>query len=179
MVNPSLTDVAIRQAREDDAQRLLRFAVRRFAERIPVLFESAAPPSLEDRRAFLQRVPAEGGVILVAQAGPEIVGLLDFHRAKRPQAAHSGGLGMSVDKEHRRRGIGAALLQALLSWTTDAGISRVELEVFEINEPAIRLYERMGFEHEGRRRKAVAVEGRKIDVLLMARLLPAELAPVG
>jgi L-phenylalanine/L-methionine N-acetyltransferase len=172
-----MTDLVIRQAVEDDAERLFRFAVQRFAERLPVLFESTVPPSLEDRRTFLQRVPADGGVILVADAGPEIVGALDFHRAKRPQAAHCGGLGMSVSREHRRHGIGASLLQALFTWTKGAGVSRVELEVFENNDAAIRLYERMGFEHEGRRRQAATVGGKKIDILLMARLLAAEQDP--
>ena len=169
-----MTDVVIRPAREEDAERLLRFAMQRFEERLPVLFESTTPPSLEDRRAFLQRVPAEGGVILLADAGSEVVGLLDFHRAKRPQAAHGGGLGMSVAREYRGRGIGTALLQALFDWTTGAAISRVELEVFETNDAGIRLYQRMGFEHEGRRRQAVTVKGRKIDILLMARLFPAQ-----
>jgi RimJ/RimL family protein N-acetyltransferase len=173
MMKQPMTNLVIRQATEDDAERLLSFAAQRFAERLPVLFESVVPPSLEDRREFLHRVQAEGGVIFVADNGREIVGVLDFHRAKRPQAAHGGALGMSVTNEHRRRGVGAALLQALLSWTSDAGISRIELEVFDTNAPAIRLYERMGFQHEGRRRQAVIVAGRKIDILLMARLLEA------
>jgi RimJ/RimL family protein N-acetyltransferase len=167
-----MDDVIIRQATDDDAERLLRFSAERFAERSPVLFESTEPPSLEDRRAFLQRVPAAGGVIFVANAGDEIVGVLDFHRARRPQAAHSGGLGMSVASGHRRHGIGAALLQALLSWAPGAAITRIELEVFANNSAAIHLYERMGFEHEGRRRQAVMVAGSKIDILLMARLVP-------
>jgi len=51
-----------------------------------------------------------------------------------------GGLG--VIASHRRRGIGLALMDAVLA---DAPPS-VSLEVIEQNEPALRLYETLGFE---------------------------------
>jgi putative acetyltransferase len=47
----------------------------------------------------------------------------------------------------------------------------VELEVFASNAPAIRLYERAGFRHEGRAVAACILEGRIEDILRMARLL--------
>jgi RimJ/RimL family protein N-acetyltransferase len=39
------------------------------------------------------------------------------------------------------------------------------------NERAIRLYERMGFEREGIRRRALRVDGEWVDELFMALLL--------
>src|SRR5207244_5154868 len=51
-----------------------------------------------------------------------------------------GGLG--VIASHRHRGIGRALMEAVLA---DAPPS-VSLEVIEQNEPALRLYETLGFE---------------------------------
>ena len=45
---------------------------------------------------------------------------------------------------------------------------RLELECVPWNAPAIRLYESLGFEHEGRRVKGVNLRGTPEDMLLMA-----------
>jgi RimJ/RimL family protein N-acetyltransferase len=48
------------------------------------------------------------------------------------------------------------------------GIERVELEVYASNIPAIKLYEKRGFSHEGVKRKARKLDGVFDDVLMMA-----------
>ena len=50
-----------------------------------------------------------------------------------------------------RRGLGTALLRAVLAWSAAAGARRLSLEVRAGNTPAIRLYERFGLRPEGRR----------------------------
>ena len=45
-----------------------------------------------------------------------------------------------------------------------AGTRRLEIDVFANNAGAIRLYEREGFAHEGRRRGAVMVGDEAVDV---------------
>jgi putative acetyltransferase len=50
------------------------------------------------------------------------------------------------------------------------GLIRVELEVYPDNVRAIRLYESCGFEHEGRKKKALWRHGEHQDILMMARL---------
>jgi ribosomal protein S18 acetylase RimI-like enzyme len=64
--------------------------------------------------------------------------------ARRGTGGWIGGMG--VVASHRRRGIGEATLVAALDAARAAGIERVTLEVLEQNEPARRLYERLGFE---------------------------------
>lgn len=49
-------------------------------------------------------------------------------------------------------------------------VLRIELEVFGKN-PAIRLYERLGYEIEGRRKDAVEDEGTFDDVIFMAKFI--------
>jgi RimJ/RimL family protein N-acetyltransferase len=44
------------------------------------------------------------------------------------------------------------------------------------NTRAIRLYERMGFSVEGRRAECLLIDGRFIDELTMAALLPVDAA---
>lgn len=48
---------------------------------------------------------------------------------------------------------------------------RVELEVYASNTPAIALYEKAGFAHEGRRRRALLRDGVHDDIVMMGLLL--------
>ena len=57
-----------------------------------------------------------------------------------------------VEAESRRRGVGAALVRAVLAAARSAGVLSVILEVRESNRPALRLYESIGFRMEGRRK---------------------------
>jgi putative acetyltransferase len=85
---------------------------------------------------------------------------------------HAVTLGMSVDQDWRRQGIGSQLMAQAIAWAKSTGIiSRIELAVFERNEKAIRLYQKFGFEIEGKRRKAIFREGEYLDGLIMASLL--------
>lgn len=53
--------------------------------------------------------------------------------------------GMWVAPSHRRKGIGRALLDAVIAWAKEQGAQRLELGVSEGNTPAIHLYEQLGF----------------------------------
>ena len=76
------------------------------------------------------------------------------------------------------RGIGAGLLQQARDWAATHGLHRLELTVMAHNTRAIRLYERMGFTVEGRRSECLLIDGRFIDELTMAVILPAPAKPV-
>ena len=52
----------------------------------------------------------------------------------------------------RRQGIAAALLRRLMEAGRERGVKYFTLEVRSLNEPAIRLYESLGFAKEGTRK---------------------------
>jgi len=81
--------------------------------------------------------------------------------------SHVGRLSMGVAKPYRRQGIGRKLLEAVLAATK---FERVELEVFEHNEAAIALYRKFGFETEGVKRNARFLDGKYMNIVLMARV---------
>nr|WP_297428671.1 ribosomal protein S18-alanine N-acetyltransferase [uncultured Actinotalea sp.] len=60
---------------------------------------------------------------------------------------------IGVDPAAQRRGLGSALLAALVQRARDLGAEAVLLEVRVDNEPALALYRRHGFELLGRRRR--------------------------
>ena len=64
------------------------------------------------------------------------------------------------------------LMDAALKAAWASGLTRVELAVHADNEPAIALYKRVGFEHEGVFRNASLIDGHYRDAIAMAALRP-------
>jgi ribosomal protein S18 acetylase RimI-like enzyme len=50
-----------------------------------------------------------------------------------------------VHPEHRRRGIGSALMHCAETWARNRGDRQMGLQVFQSNHPALRLYENLGY----------------------------------
>jgi L-phenylalanine/L-methionine N-acetyltransferase len=85
--------------------------------------------------------------------------------------SHVGAVGMGVDSAFHGRGIGRALMNALLDLADNwYGLYRVELEVFVDNPAAVHLYLRSGFEIEGTLRSYLYREGAYADAYAMARI---------
>ncbi|MBH8572187.1 GNAT family N-acetyltransferase [Nostocaceae cyanobacterium CENA369] len=51
-----------------------------------------------------------------------------------------------VEPEHRRRGIGTALLRYLENWATQRGDRQIGLQVFQSNQAALNLYNQLGYQ---------------------------------
>lgn len=56
-------------------------------------------------------------------------------------------------KSYRKQGIATLLLQQLITITKNLDLKSITLEVSEINNPAINLYEKLGFNRVGTRKK--------------------------
>lgn len=165
----------IREARPDDAAPLLTYIQRLLAEpgiNIP-LTPAEFTLSVEEERQFLANcAAAANSIFLLAEASAEIVGALNCKGGIRQATRHATTLGMSVRQGWRGQGVGAALMGEAIAWAKQTGIvSRIELQVYARNEPAIRLYRKFGFEVEGRRRQVIFQDGEYLDDLIMALLL--------
>jgi L-amino acid N-acyltransferase YncA/DNA-binding transcriptional ArsR family regulator len=73
----------------------------------------------------------------------------------------------------RRRGVGAALLQALIDSTEAAGIWTIQSGIFPENIASIRLHQRKGFRVVGTRERIGRQRGRWRDVVLVERRSPS------
>jgi ribosomal protein S18 acetylase RimI-like enzyme len=61
------------------------------------------------------------------------------------QAGYLGVFDIVVDADHRRQGNGSRLMRALLAWSMQQGAHTAYLQVMWDNEPALRMYEELGF----------------------------------
>jgi RimJ/RimL family protein N-acetyltransferase len=85
----------------------------------------------------------------------------------------SAMLGIAIGRaEDRGQGYGTDTMRALVGFGFDhLRLERIWLDVYETNPGARRMYERVGFVHEGTLRRAVYREGQFVDVHRMAILL--------
>ncbi|MEM7085278.1 MAG: GNAT family N-acetyltransferase [Bacteroidota bacterium] len=66
----------------------------------------------------------------------------------RPYFKHSkiGYLGfMFVPEQHRGNGYNQLVLDALLAWCKERNVLEIRLDVYDVNQPALRAYEKAGF----------------------------------
>ena len=127
-----------------------------------------APP-IESSRAFVESVRETGGAHFVAvDSADAVVGWCDIKRPSFEGFSHGGRLGMGLLPHVRGHGVGRRLAQAAIDAVRSRGVERIELEVFAGNTRAIRLYERLGFVHEGVRRRARKLDGVYDDNVMMA-----------
>jgi L-phenylalanine/L-methionine N-acetyltransferase len=116
--------------------------------------------------------PPDGLTSIVAELDRRIVGHASVTQYKG-RRSHIGYIVMSVHDDFSGRGIGSALMDALVHLSDDwLNLKRLELTVHVDNEPAIRLYRKFDFEMEGTRRADTFRDGKYVDSYVMARLKP-------
>lgn len=122
-------------------------------------------------KAFLHRKRV---YTLVAKDGKELVGYVTIVIGKFKKVRETVYLVIGVRASHRGRGIGTKLLERAEQFARDRNMHRIELEVSDKNEGAIRLYEKLGYVVEGRRREATKTKDGYTDIIWMGKLLSEE-----
>ncbi|OAA73357.1 Acyl-CoA N-acyltransferase [Cordyceps fumosorosea ARSEF 2679] len=94
--------------------------------------------------------------------------------ASDPASTQHGNteLGIGIHRSFQGRGYGGEALRWALDWAFGyANMHRVGLTVYEWNEDARRLYEKVGFREEGRKREALYLKNRRWDEIFMSVLV--------
>jgi L-amino acid N-acyltransferase YncA len=110
---------------------------------------------------------------LVALAGDEVVGWAALSPVS-DRCVYGGVAEESVyvADDARGRGVGRALLEALIEGAEAAGIWTIQTGIFPENEASVRLHERVGFRIVGVRERLGMLHGVWRDVLLLERRSP-------
>lgn len=109
--------------------------------------------------------------IAVADDGA-IAGHIDLRARTEPGAGHRALLGMGVQRDYRRHGLGARLVDTALAWArATAPLEWVDLDVLSVNRAARRLYERTGFVQTGEVPDLYRIDGESHGSVTMSRRL--------
>lgn len=138
-----------------------------------------APGEYPDDEAFAKwnvRVlenPTNVYLVAVTDVGDQevVIGFIRFlQNVSRRRTRHQGSFTIGVDANFRSKGVGQALLDALLGELEATEIERVSLQVFQDNQGALRFYERNGFIASGALPGEIKMkDGRYRDLTLMHR----------
>jgi RimJ/RimL family protein N-acetyltransferase len=163
----------VRQVRVDDAERFLDLNLALDRESEMMLLEPGERRAdVEHQRLALERLSQSSTDILwVAVDGTSLAGYLALARPSARRARHRASVVVGVRASHQRRGVASGLFATSEAWARSNGILRLELSVLMHNEPARRLYERLGFVSEGIRRGSLCIGGSLLDEVMMAKSL--------
>lgn len=145
--------ITVRLAEVEDATKIIEYVNMVAAESDNLTFgEGEFNTSLEDEIKLIREFQkSQNSIFLVAELNGEIVSLLSFIGGKRPRIQHAGEFGISVLKEYWGLGIARQMLNYLIDWANNSNLIRkINLKVRVDNTTAIKLYEDLGFKHEGR-----------------------------
>jgi GNAT superfamily N-acetyltransferase len=110
---------------------------------------------------YEQRLTGAGKTFWGAVEDGQLCGLVGLERETRAKNNHKATVvGMYVATEHTGRGIGRALMDALVAEARRQGLELLVLTVTEGDGPALQLYEACGFRSFGVEPRAIKVDGR-------------------
>ncbi|MGG1629551.1 N-acetyltransferase family protein [Rossellomorea sp. NRS-1567] len=175
-VSKDHVEYIIRNVKVEDAEVLLDIesSVISEGEYFIVESEEVEKKPLQEKKERIQSILDNiKETLIIAEVNGVVVGSIEFRSQNRKRLSHTGSVSMAISKNYRDRGIGKALLKALLDWAEENPlIEKVSLGVFSTNQRAISLYKQMGFLEEGRLIKEYKLNhGEYIDDILMYRFV--------
>ncbi|MBR3752586.1 MAG: GNAT family N-acetyltransferase [Ruminiclostridium sp.] len=160
----------ITRAMPEDAAELLTVLKQAGGESDNLSFgPEGLPFTVEEERAFLAQLhESESSVFFVAKKDGKIVGNASFMAMSSPRMGHRGELGMSVLRSEWGKGVGRALMDAVLDFARHTAKAEIiSMEIRSDNIRAIRLCEKYGGEKVGTFKGFFKINGESIDFDLM------------
>ena len=160
----------IRDATEDDLPRIV--AITNHAIAHTTANWNYAPVTLEQRRAFLLARQARGFPVLVAEDESGVTGFAAYGDFRAFDGyAHTVEHAIYVDPQAQGRGVGKALLAALIDRARHAGMHVMIGGIDAGNDISIALHRRFGFVETGRMPQIGRKFDRWLDLVLMQKML--------
>jgi RimJ/RimL family protein N-acetyltransferase len=134
-----MSEPVLRHATADDAAAIEEIIAAVVSGPNPVGFDAAM--SADEVRRWIERL-GEAGAIYLAESEGETAGFgaLDFDT----QTPDTATLGVWLKSNHRRKGIGTRLAEALLEHARDHGFQKVVGRLPDSNEPALSFLSAIG-----------------------------------
>lgn len=164
-----MSEFVVRPAREEELDAIGALTVRAYQADGYFAGNDNYRPELADARSRYE----ESELVVATDADGTLLGsvTIAFPGTKYAEISHDGELEfrmLAVDPSARRRGVGEALIRAVLDRAREAGLSRVVLCSQSDRTSAHRIYERIGFrrspERDWKPREDVLLIGFELDL---------------
>ena len=160
--------ISIREAKTDDAAVIVE-ALREIAVKPGFFASQPSEITCENIMATISGVKNGSGICLVAESDGKLVGIAFLIAQRKQSLQHVVTLdALAVHMGWQGRGIGTMLLRQVIEWARrSTSIRKIELNVRASNFGAISLYQKMGFQEEGRLKNRVKVNDDYVDDVVM------------
>tara|TARA_R110002126_G_scaffold247973_2_gene390790 strand:+ start:1933 stop:2421 length:489 start_codon:yes stop_codon:yes gene_type:complete len=133
--------------------------------------ETAAVTIEQTQNRVQHILSQENSTTLLAEDDGKHVGYLMVNGGMFKRNRHSAYIVIAVLQAYANQGVGTRLFESLFAWALKHQITRLDLTVMSHNKAAIALYQKMGFEIEGTKKKSLCVDGIYRDEYYMAKIL--------
>lgn len=142
---------------------------------------SLAATTVAERLAWLEARTAAGYPVLVALHRNDVMGYASFGEFRGAWSGYRYSVEHSVHvhPDHRGRGVGSALVEAMFPLATALGKHVMIGGIDAANAGSLRMHERLGFEQIGRFREVGRKFERWLDLVFVQRFLDTAGAPRG
>jgi len=159
----------IREATVEDAAAIAAIYNQGIADRVATLETEERSP--EERRRWLS-ARKERHPVLVAEADGAVVGWGSLNPFNpREVYRHVADFSLYVERSWRGRGVGGALIRALVDRAVRLGYHKLVLSAFPWNAAGVGLYAKHGFRTVGTYTEQGLLDGKWVDTVIMERLL--------
>ncbi len=168
-------DLILKSPTPDQAQMLLDHLTRVFKTNYrnfnrPADYWETLP--VEKEEAILKdHAEAANKFMLSAFYQGKIVGNIGLFGFDFPFGKHSARFGLGIENEFQNLGLGTALLNYCIEEARKLNIHSLELAVRTFNNPAIALYEKLGFRRVGEMKEIAFIDGKFYDEYIYQKIL--------
>lgn len=163
----------IRPICENDAEAFVALCQRLDNQSEYMLLESGErSTTVDEQRKIIRTALSRGNqMIFVAEMDAALIGFLALMGGQFRRNRHCASVVVGVLQEFTGRGAATMLFKSAEQWARAHAIKRLELTVMVHNQPALRLYKKIGFQTEGTRSGSIHLNDLDIDEYYMAKIL--------
>lgn len=160
-----MTKYIIREARKDDAEKVLEYTKIVGSQTNNLTFGSEGLGlTIDEEKNILERVSnSDKSVFLIVCLEDEVIGLGNISAKTRSRMSHKAVLGIYIKKEFWGQGIAQELMAKLIKFSNESGLEIIELTVRSDNERAINLYKKFDFIKTGTIPADMKIDGEYFD----------------
>ncbi len=160
----------VRPATPADAEAICRIYNQGIEDRIATLETELRTP--EERRQWMAARGPRHPVIVAENERGEVVGWGSLNVFNPREAyRHVADFSVYVERAHRGKGVGSAVLTRLTELARQHGFHKMVLSAFPWNAGGMALYQKHGFRTVGIYREQGLLDGRWVDTVVMEKLL--------
>jgi RimJ/RimL family protein N-acetyltransferase len=167
-------EVTIREATKEDAQHMIDFYNVVGGETDFLSFgANEFKCDLQEYEEYISATSNEpNSIMLLALIDSEVISIATINSSQKERTRHVGTLGIVVSKKFTGLGLGKVLMNDLIEWAKQNGVTtKISLVTNENNIVAIELYKKLGFEVEGLLKKDNFINGNFNNTIIMGLLL--------